>query len=313
MSDLENLLAMGFEQAKAELALKKSGNLEQAVDWLDKNADKTVDEIMAEATAANAQSDQDTEPSLKPGEQALSLVCNDCGAKLRSHAAAEYHAGKTQHINFSESTEEIKPLTEEEKAEKLADLRRKLAEKRAGTSKQDKEDQKRNEEIRRKSTKESQDIKEDLQKKEQIKEAEKKRREKQEDIAAKQRIKAKIEADKEERRLKAAKEKAEREGRAPPAEPSKPSLATTSGPAASKPASAYTETRLRFQTAGGNVTKTFPVETTLFEVASAVSQDIGNEVQSFVQNFPKKVFDQVDFGATLKELGLVPSASLIVR
>ena len=26
MSDLENLLAMGFEQAKAELALKNSGN-----------------------------------------------------------------------------------------------------------------------------------------------------------------------------------------------------------------------------------------------------------------------------------------------
>ena len=81
----------------------------------------------------------------------------------------------------------------------------------------------------------------------------------------------------------------------------------------SKPASAYTEARLRFQTSSGNITKTFPVETTLFEVASVVSQDIGGEVQSFTQNFPKKVFDAVDFGATLKELGLVPSASLIVK
>ena len=59
--------------------------------------------------------------------------------------------------------------------------------------------------------------------------------------------------------------------------------------------------------------KTFPVETTLFEVASVVSQQTGCEVQSFTQNFPKKVFDSVDFGATLKELGLVPSASLIVK
>ena len=118
------------------------------MDWLDKNADKTVDEIMAESTAASAQTDPDAEPPLKPGEQPLSLVCNDCGAKLRSHAAAEYHAGKTQHINFSESTEEIKPLTEEEKAEKLAELKRKLAEKRAVASGKDKEDQKRNEVIK---------------------------------------------------------------------------------------------------------------------------------------------------------------------
>ena len=90
-------------------------------------------------------------------------------------------------------------------------------------------------------------------------------------------------------------------------------LPTTSGPVASKPASAYTQTRLRFQTPSGNIQKSFPVETTLFEVASAVSEDTGTEVQSFVQNFPKKVFDSVDFGASLKELGLIPSASLIVR
>ena len=168
-------------------------------------------------------------------------------------------------------------------------------------------------EIRRKSTKETQDIKEDLKKKEQLKEAAAKKREKQEEIAAKQRIKAKIEADKEERRLKAAKEKAEREGQAAPPGPATAPLPTTSGPVASKPASAYTETRLRFQTASGNIQRSFPVETTLFEVASAVSQDTGTEVQSFVQNFPKKVFDAVDFGASLKELGLIPSASLIVR
>jgi len=120
-------------------------------------------------------------------------------------------------------------------------------------------------------------------------------------------------ADKEERRLKAEKEKAEREGRAPPADPITAPLATTSGPVASKPASAYTEARLRLQTPGGNVQKSFPVETTLFEVAAALGRESGLEVQSFTQNYPKKVFDQMEFGATLKELGLVPSASLIVR
>lgn len=153
----------------------------------------------------------------------------------------------------------------------------------------------------------------DLKKKEQLKDAAAKRKEKQDEIAAKERIKIKIAADKEERRLRTEKEKAEREGRAPPPASKAAALSTTSGPVASKPASAYTETRLRLQLPTGNIQKAFSVETTLFEVASAVTQESGLEVGSFVQNFPKKVFDAVDFGASLKELGLVPSASLIVK
>lgn len=138
-----------------------------------------------------------------------------------------------------------------------------------------------------------------------MKEAAKRRKEKQEDLEARRRIMAKIAADKEERRLKAEREKAERAGQAPPPQPAAPA-ATTSGPVTSKPASAYTETRLRFQTSKGNIMKTFPVDTTLFEVAAALNKDDGLEVQSFTQNFPRKVFDAEYFGETLKELGLVP-------
>lgn len=58
---------------------------------------------------------------------------------------AEFHATKTGHVDFSESTEEIAPLTEEEKKAKLEELRRKLAEKRSGTSEQDRLDKKKNE------------------------------------------------------------------------------------------------------------------------------------------------------------------------
>lgn len=134
-----------------------------------------------------------------------------------------------------------------------------------------------------------------------------------EEAEAKKRIRAKIEADKEERRLRAQREKAEREGRAAPAPPAAEPAPTTSGPVASKPASAYTETRLRLQTNNGNVMKTFPVDTTLFEVATALYEENGSEVQSFTQNFPKKVFTSEYFGETLKELGFVPSASLIVK
>jgi UBX domain-containing protein 1/4 len=146
-----------------------------------------------------------------------------------------------------------------------------------------------------------------------MKELAKKRKEKQDELDAKQRIRAKIAADKEERRLKAEREKAERAGQPLPPQPAASPPAQTSGPVTSKPASVYSETRLRFQTQKGNIIKTFPVDTTLFEVATALNVDDGIDVQSFTQNFPKKVFDAEYFGDTLKEVGLVPSANLIVN
>jgi hypothetical protein len=51
----------------------------------------------------------------------------------------------SDHTDFSESAEEIAPLTEEEKKAKLEDLRRKLQEKKATQSTQEKEEAKRNE------------------------------------------------------------------------------------------------------------------------------------------------------------------------
>ncbi len=60
--------------------------------------------------------------------------------------------------------------------------------------------------------------------------------------------------------------------------------------------------------------KTFPVDTTLFEVAIALEGENGGPVESFTTTYPKKTFSGgVDFGKTLKEAGLVPSAVLIVR
>lgn len=305
-SDLEQLVDMGFDQERAQLAVQQTGGLQGAIDWLDTNQDKTLDEIKA----AQASSSDDP-PELKPGEEAKSLVCDDCGKQFRSVAQAEFHATKSGHENFSESTVEIKPLTEEEKAARLVEMKERLAAKRAAQAEQDKIDRKKNEQIRLKATKESQDIKEDLQKKERIKEAQAKKREKQEEADARKRVLAKLEADKAERKRKSDVEKAARAGQAPPSV-AETSIPTSSGPTTSKPASAYTEARLALQTSGGRVTKTFPVETTLFEVAHALEQD-GHTVTSFTSNFPKKVYDTTDFGLTLKEAGLVPSAALIVK
>ncbi|KAJ5938792.1 hypothetical protein N7466_001926 [Penicillium verhagenii] len=309
-SDLDQLIEMGFDKERSELAVSKTGGLQGALEWLEANQDKTLEEIKA----AQLQEGEDEEgPALKPGEEARSLVCNECGKKFRSQAQAEFHASKSEHVDFSESTEEIAQLTDEQKKQRLDELRERLAEKRLMQSQQDKADQKRNEEIRRKSTKESQDAKEDLKRKQALQDAAANKREKAEEIEAKKRIRAKIAADKEERRLKTERERAERAGVAPPPQAAAAPVPTASGPTTSKPASAYTETRLRFQTAGGNIMKTLPVTTTLFEVVAALKSEDGIDVQSFTQNFPRKVFNAEFFGETLKELGLTPSASLVVQ
>ena len=126
--DLQTLLEMGFEKERAELAVKQGGGLEAALAWLEKKQDTPLDELQEESISTRA---------IAEGQVALSLICNDCGKKLRTHAGAEFHASKTGHTNFSESTEEIKPLTEEEKKAKLAELRAKAAEKKATQSVED--------------------------------------------------------------------------------------------------------------------------------------------------------------------------------
>ena len=103
-----------------------------------------MEELQASAAASST---ADAGPSsADPNDPvAQSLICNDCGKKFRGTTQAQFHAEKSGHENFSESTEEIAPLTEEEKKAKLDELRERLREKRSGESEQDKADKKRNE------------------------------------------------------------------------------------------------------------------------------------------------------------------------
>ena len=120
------------------------------MEWLEQTQDKPFEEIAAATSSSTVGTGGDDDPNaeppaLKSGEVAHSLVCNDCGKKFRSEAQAQFHASKTEHTNFAESTEEIAPLTEEEKKAKLEELRQKMREKRSGLSEQDKLDKKKNE------------------------------------------------------------------------------------------------------------------------------------------------------------------------
>jgi hypothetical protein len=164
-------------------------------------------------------------------------------------------------------------------------------------------------EIRKKSTRESHDVKEQLQRKEQIKEAAKKRQEKLEDLEVKKRIKARIEADRLERKRREEDAKAMREGKPLPAQAAAPVA-----PVVSASGSSAATARLRLQTKNGNLVKAYPSETTLFEVAQQIEEEVGAPITKFSMTFPRKVFEAgVDFGQTLAEAGLAPSAVLVVN
>lgn len=124
--------------------------------------------------------------------------------------------------------------------------------------------------IRRKKGQDSDKIKEELRKKEQLKEVEKRKQEKIDDAAAKERVRKQIKETQELRKQQAEREKAQREGRVIEErfEPAKPPVSRTSA--------SHTETRLQLRLPSGPpLIKTFPVDTTLFEVAEAVKAERG--------------------------------------
>ena len=158
-SDMDVLLDMGFDRERAEVAVKKSGGctcspapwessraesdsilVQGALEWLEQTQDKPLDELKEEESKGSTNIEAGA-----GGEVAQSLTCKECGKKFRDQSAAEFHASKSGHVDFEESTEEIAPLTEEEKKQKLAELRERLAEKRSGQAEQDKAERKRNE------------------------------------------------------------------------------------------------------------------------------------------------------------------------
>jgi len=49
----------------------------------------------------------------------VTYIGGSCGKLLKSENEVQLHATRSGHTNFSESTEEVKPLTEEEKKAQL--------------------------------------------------------------------------------------------------------------------------------------------------------------------------------------------------
>lgn len=321
---------MGFDQDRVDWALSatKSTGLQAALDHLEANQDKPMPEDWRTAGAADgagsAGDDAQAAQAKVRTPLTQSIRCRECGKVFRDMDLAMYHADKSGHDDFEESAEEIKPLTEEEKKERLAErtscadaVRAKMQEKRAKQATQDAEERRANEMIRRKAGQDANQARKELEQKgtcpahaERLKDAERKRREKLEDAAAKARVKAQIEEDKRRRAEKAAREKALREGAPLPG--AAPQGTAPTMPAAPKTSSAK-EARLRVRAPGGQWMGVLPSEATLADLQAAVLSDgKGGDASAlqFSTTFPRRTFTADEQAKTLAELGLVPNAAL---
>ncbi len=188
---------------KSEKALKVNDNkLQEALEWLlvhgmepdvgsgggDSSNQMVIDCTPRPATESlrlNASAAEQTAEAARveaEGELSAatvnSLKCDDCGVLLKDEDFATLHAHKTGHVNFSQSTEAIKPKTKEEIAEQKVRLQEKLVRLREEKKRKEKEDEIEREKLRRKDGRQLNEIKQKFHEDELKRVAEEKRREK---------------------------------------------------------------------------------------------------------------------------------------
>jgi len=302
------LLEMGFAQSLAEKAITATGDssLEAAMDWIIAHSEEHQE---PEAEKSKPLADEEVLMESAENQTAKSIKCDECGKLFRSSEEVEFHAAKTNHSQFSESTEEKRPLSEEEKKEQLRKIEELMKQKRKEREEKEKAEQIEREKKRIQSGKELTEIKKRIEEQEIKKLAEERRREKEEEKRARQKVKEQIEQDKLARKMKAAGSTAQQLPVSPPT-----AQAATATPAAPKE---YKETRIQIRlTNGSALTQSFGVKEQLAAVRLFIKMNRTDQTDGadfrLQTNFPKKVFTEEDYEKPLDVLGLVPSAVLIL-
>ncbi|KAH8338247.1 hypothetical protein KR074_009963 [Drosophila pseudoananassae] len=322
MSDVQTLMDMGFARERVEYALQVTSNkgVEPAMEWLLAHGDEEIPATpnsgetpaSAEIRQTSGEDAAAATPSSSGAEAsagspvAKSLKCDDCGKVLKDHTEVEYHAAKTGHSNFSESTEEKKALTEEEKKAQLALIEEKLKQKRVEREEREKADALEREKNRIRSGKDMAEAKRRMEELEMKKIVEQRKREKEEEKAARDRVRAQIEADKAARKAREQKESA-----ATPEPTASVSSTTVTSPSSVKsPPRDYSETRIQVRLQDGStLQETFNVKEQLSAVRLFIQVKTGIETPfSLMTTFPRKLFAEDDYEKPLEVLGLVPSA-----
>ncbi|CAH8509139.1 unnamed protein product [Schistosoma intercalatum] len=299
-SVLEQLMEMGFTQARAEKALKFSGNkgLEEAMEWIVENDSGDEEKEGINGTRENETTDLP-----------LSYKCDDCDKCLRNEDEVQVHSARTGHVNYSQCSDAVSSLTEDERREQMKKLQELLRAKKTQREEQERHEEIECEKKRRQQHKTLSSAKAKFEEDEVRRFVEQKKREKEEDRAYLEKLKAEIARDQEEKRARTASE-------LPLIAPSN----STSLPTA-VPKTNPTICRLHIRLPSGQSIKgEFGVNEPLSAVMLYVSQNWPNsstfiDPQSIqlMTSFPKQEFTSEDRNRSLLDLGLCPSAVLMVR
>lgn len=189
--------AMGFSLIRAQKGLLKSTTgVEGAIEWLlEHQDDADIDDPIPLVPNTEV-----TDSGGAGGMVAKSYKCNECGKILASMADLELHANKTGHTDFEELTTAVKPLTPEEKAAKVLEIKALLKAKRAEREEAEKVDNVDREKQRRFMGKEMGKTKEQMDIEKRKRDAMMRKREKEESKRERERIRRELEKDKLERR-----------------------------------------------------------------------------------------------------------------
>lgn len=289
VTTLESLLEMGFDRNRAERAVASTGNqgIEQAMDWLmEHENDPDIDEPFV-PPAVNAL-----------GEPSSEMTQEDIGEETADGDGTNLEEGK-------------QPMTEEEKLEQVKRLEELMRIKQAERRERERAEEIEREKQRRRQGQELQQIRQKLQDDDMKKLADQRRKEKMEDKMARQRVKDKIARDREERAQKFG-------GGASSSTTTPPQLSPSSPPGQGPPPTKkeYEECRIQVRLLDGStITTVFKAQEPLAAVRVYVQMN-GNtpEGQDFIllSPYPRHVYTELDMEKPLKELGLVPSAVLVV-
>ncbi|XP_027228443.1 UBX domain-containing protein 1 isoform X3 [Penaeus vannamei] len=261
-----------------------------------------------ESGDAPAEKSEETGEASADGEAAKSIKCDDCGKLFKTSEEVEFHAVKSGHSNFSESTEEKKPLSEEEREQKKRELAEKIKQRRKEREEIEEKEARERERKRIQMGQEIAERKRIMQEQEMKRIADERRREKLEDKIARQKIKEQIEADKRARKEMFANKEA-------PTQPQPPKPQPVAQPAQKKE---YTTTRLQIRLpSGAPLVQEFKAKETLSAVRLWISLNRKDGVPTdepfnLSMSFPRKNFSDEDMDKPLDVLGLVPSAVLMV-
>ncbi|XP_035657811.1 UBX domain-containing protein 4-like isoform X2 [Branchiostoma floridae] len=197
--------------------------------------------------------------------------------------------------------------TEEEKQKKLERAKRLIEERREAKRQEEIEEEKRKEQERRRQGQEMVKARQTTQERQAKARAEEIRKAKEEERLARERVREQIARDREERAARYKQEKEEREQAQLVREQER------AAEEASRQAARSEFARLQFRLPdGSSVTNTFASSDSLETARQFVAEHL--QLQSFAMatTFPRRQFTDADMASSLMDLGLAPSAALVV-